>query len=120
MTLGTVAGADLCMLYERAQRARQEIAAAITGGSAECWQVERLRGVIDQGDGSWLVFDRQRGAVTQGGPRRLWDEVERLFDAWCALGAPNRDRFGLTVHPDGRHVLWLDDPDGEHHWEVRR
>jgi hypothetical protein len=27
----------------------------------------------------------------------LWDEVERLFDAWCALGAPNRDRFRLTV-----------------------
>jgi hypothetical protein len=58
------------------------------------WQLERLRGLIDQGDGSWVVFDRQRGEVTQGGPRRLWDEGERLFDAWCALGAPNRDRFG--------------------------
>jgi protein-L-isoaspartate(D-aspartate) O-methyltransferase len=84
------------------------------------WQLERLRGLIDQGDRSWVVFDRQRGEVTQGGPRRLWDEVERLFDAWCALGAPNRDRFGLTVHPDGRHMLWLDDPDGEHRWEARR
>jgi hypothetical protein len=97
MTLGTVAGADLCMLYERAQRARQEIAAAITGGSAECWQVERLRGLIDQGDGSWLVFDRQRGAVTQGGARRLWDEVERLFrrlvHAGCAQpGSVRPDR----------------------------
>jgi hypothetical protein len=84
------------------------------------WQLERLRGLIDQGDGSWVVFHRQRGEVTQGGPRRLWDEVEPLFDAWCALGAPNRDRFGLTVHPRGRHMLWLNDPDGEHRWEVRR
>jgi hypothetical protein len=36
MTLGTVADADLCVLYERARRAHQEIVAAIAGGSAEC------------------------------------------------------------------------------------
>jgi hypothetical protein len=29
------------------------------------WQLERLRGLIDQGDRSWVVFDRQRGELTQ-------------------------------------------------------
>jgi hypothetical protein len=61
------------------------------------WQLERLRGLIDQGDRSWVVFDRQRGEVTQVALGASGNEVERLFDAWCALGAPNRDRF----RPDG-------------------
>jgi hypothetical protein len=56
--------------------------------------------------------------VTQGGLRRLWDEVEDLYDLWSRLGAPNRERFGLTVTHDGRHVLWLDHPESEERWEL--
>ncbi|GAA1981299.1 methyltransferase domain-containing protein [Nocardiopsis rhodophaea] len=51
-------------------------------------------------------------AVEQGGPRSLWDEVESATAEWIALGSPDHDRFGLTVTPDDRHRLWLDDPDG--------
>ncbi len=79
------------------------------------------RGVMawyDVRDGSWLRLDYNHHEVTQAGPRRLWDEVEDLYDLWCRLGAPNRERFGLTVTRDGRHVLWLDDPGAEEHWEV--
>jgi hypothetical protein len=54
--------------------------------------------------------------VTQGGPRRLWDLIERLYDLWLDLGGPQRDRFGLTVTGAGRHRVWLDTPDSEHVW----
>lgn len=56
--------------------------------------------------------------VCEAGPRSLWDEVEELYDKWCALGAPARERFGLTVTPDGRHTLWLDDPESEPYWDA--
>lgn len=72
----------------------------------------------DVRDGSWLRLDYRRQEVTQGGPRRIWDEVESLFDQWCRLGAPNRERFGLTVSRDGRHILWLDSPTSENVWEL--
>jgi protein-L-isoaspartate(D-aspartate) O-methyltransferase len=73
---------------------------------------------LDPQDRSWAVLDHEHNAVTQGGPRRLWDRVEELYDQWCQLGGPNRERFGLTVLPDGRHWLWLDEPDSEHRWDV--
>ena len=66
--------------------------------------------LIDEVDRSWLRLDRSRNEVTQGGPRRMWDEIEDLFETWCRLGAPNREHFGLTVTVDGRHTLWLDKP----------
>jgi hypothetical protein len=39
---------------------------------------------------------------------RLCDEVEALYGQRCELGGPDRERVGLTVHPAGRHGLWLD------------
>lgn len=77
-----------------------------------------VAGWIDVRDGSWLRLDPRAGQVAQGGPRRLWDEVEDLYEQWCRLGAPNRQRFGLTVEPDGRHVLWVDSPDSDCRWTV--
>lgn len=47
------------------------------------------------------------GSVTQHGPRRLWDEVERLYRQWERLGKPARERFGLTIRP-GLQQVWLD------------
>jgi protein-L-isoaspartate O-methyltransferase len=73
---------------------------------------------LDPRDRSWAVLDDRRNLVTQGGPRRLWDHVEKLYEQWCQLGGPNRERFGLTVQPDGRHWLWLDEPESRHRWEV--
>lgn len=70
-------------------------------------------------DGSWVRQDGEdeRQVVTQGGPRRLWDEVERAYKQWCDLGRPRRSRFGITVTP---HVqeLWLDTPDSEPRWPL--
>jgi protein-L-isoaspartate O-methyltransferase len=82
------------------------------------WDLDGLRGLIDLGDGSWVRFSREGGEVVEGGPRQIWDAIEALYEHWCRLGAPNRERFGLTVEADGHHVIWLDDPDSERRWEV--
>jgi methyltransferase of ATP-grasp peptide maturase system len=69
-------------------------------------------------DGSWVRQRTDSGeqVVEQGGPRRLWDVVERGHLEWTALGEPRRDRFGITVTPDSQY-LWLDSPDG-HRWPL--
>ncbi|MGH3950130.1 MAG: methyltransferase domain-containing protein, partial [Pseudonocardiaceae bacterium] len=67
------------------------------------------------GDGSWVCHYPWRGgyAVDQGGPRRLWDDLEAGYARWQDLGKPTRSRFGITVDTDGQH-LWLDVSDSEH------
>jgi methyltransferase of ATP-grasp peptide maturase system len=60
-------------------------------------------------DGSWT--QHHGNLVSQGGPRRLWDDVERAHTAWAALGEPRRDRFGITVTLEAQQ-LWLDEPEG--------
>ncbi|MGH3796501.1 MAG: methyltransferase domain-containing protein [Pseudonocardiaceae bacterium] len=57
------------------------------------------------------------GTLTQSGPRRLWGEIETLHQTWCSLGAPPRERFGLTATED-RQTIWLDTPDGDHQWLI--
>jgi hypothetical protein len=74
--------------------------------------------MIDEVDRSWFRLDRRTDTVTQDGPRRMWDEIEGLFETWCRLGAPNREDLGLTVTPEGRHILWVDSPGSEHTWEL--
>jgi methyltransferase of ATP-grasp peptide maturase system len=66
-------------------------------------------------DGSWARHETS--TVTQGGPRRLWDEVEAEYTKWLNLGQPRRARFGITVTPD-KQELWLDNPKSPHHWPV--
>jgi hypothetical protein len=48
--------------------------------------------------------------VRQAGPRRLWDVVEAAHALYADHGRPRRERFGLTVTPEGQRV-WLDAPD---------
>lgn len=62
-------------------------------------------------DGSWACLDLDAGTVEQAGARALWDDVESAHRRWQELGEPARERFGLTVHPDGVHRLWLDRPE---------
>ncbi|AFM10504.1 protein-L-isoaspartate methyltransferase [Saccharomonospora phage PIS 136] len=31
-----------------------------------------------------------------------------VLDSWQSSGQPGIERYGLTVTPDGGHVLWLD------------
>ncbi|MGW7583099.1 methyltransferase domain-containing protein [Kitasatospora sp. NPDC054768] len=52
-----------------------------------------------------------RHAVSQSGPRDLWDEVTAAHAWWQRQGEPGLDRFGLTVTVAGEHRAWLDDPD---------
>jgi protein-L-isoaspartate O-methyltransferase len=74
--------------------------------------------LLHETDRSWFRLDLLRDEVTQGGPRRLWDEIEELFQTWCGIGAPNREHFGLTVDPEGRHQLWLDRADSGVTWQL--
>ncbi|MGH8909766.1 MAG: hypothetical protein ACRD0K_25560, partial [Egibacteraceae bacterium] len=76
--------------------------------------------LVDLTDGSWARTETtgRRGSVTQGGPRRLWDEIEALYDQCVAFGFPERDRYGLTLTPDGTQRVWLDNPDSGCHWNL--
>jgi protein-L-isoaspartate O-methyltransferase len=75
-------------------------------------------GIIEASDRSWVLIDVDRGHITQGGPRRLWDAFEALYKRLDRAGRPARESFGLTVHPDGRHEIWLDVPEPDHVWAV--
>jgi methyltransferase of ATP-grasp peptide maturase system len=73
--------------------------------------------VLRAQDTSWAevtVAETRSGRhmVTQGGPDRMWDDVERAAAAWTSLGRPVRQRFGLTATVDGKHRYWLDSPEG--------
>ncbi|MFJ8430783.1 methyltransferase domain-containing protein [Kitasatospora sp. NPDC094019] len=58
------------------------------------------------------LADRRAGhAVSQSGPRDLWDEVTAAYHWWERQRRPGLDRFGLTVTVAGEHRAWLDDPD---------
>jgi protein-L-isoaspartate O-methyltransferase len=49
-------------------------------------------------------------AVSQSGPRNLWDEVTGAHAWWQRQGSPDLDRFGLTVTIAGEHQVWMDEP----------
>lgn len=73
---------------------------------------------LAQQDGSWVCcMTNEDGppTVRQGGPRRLWDHIERAYSTWHQLGRPPRERFGLTV-TNGEHIAWLDSPDSDNRW----
>ncbi|MGQ0775102.1 MAG: methyltransferase domain-containing protein [Pseudonocardiales bacterium] len=57
-----------------------------------------------------------RGQVTQGGDRRLWDELEAAHDLWTALGQPRPDNFTITITPDGDQIVNL--PDADRAWSL--
>jgi protein-L-isoaspartate(D-aspartate) O-methyltransferase len=76
--------------------------------------------IIRDRGGSWARLDRtQDGSqiVTEGGSRNLWLEVEHLYQQWHGWHRPSRERFGLSVTTE-RQWIWLDDPHGQHHWEL--
>ncbi|MEU6059741.1 methyltransferase domain-containing protein [Streptomyces sp. NPDC047097] len=89
--------------------------------------------LAEAGDGSgeatlWLLADDRRSWATveyvpgrgeeyeveQFGARRLWAEAEGAYGEWRAVGAPSRDRVGLTVDRGGQR-LWVDTPDNQWH-----
>ncbi|MGW6502987.1 methyltransferase domain-containing protein [Nonomuraea angiospora] len=48
--------------------------------------------------------------VYQVGGRPLWDEVTDAYFRWVSWGEPGRERFGMTVTPEGQRI-WLDAPE---------
>lgn len=58
---------------------------------------------------SWARVYEDR--VEQGGPRRLWDELEQAHAWWDQRGRPGVEEFGLTVGARG-HTVWLGEPSG--------
>ncbi|MGH3521100.1 MAG: ATP-grasp peptide maturase system methyltransferase [Haloechinothrix sp.] len=84
------------------------------GGPTQTWLADRTD--------AWVCHTSSDGDnahhVRQGGPSRLWDRIEAAHDEWRSLGEPTRDRFGLTVEPDGAHTTWLDEPNGPNTWHL--
>ncbi len=80
------------------------------------WPDDEGVAVVDLAGRWWVRLYPEPQQVVQGGPRRLWDLAEEFRDLMARLGWPAKDRFGLTVHPDGSHVFWLDDPESPNRW----
>ncbi|MEO3874412.1 methyltransferase domain-containing protein [Nonomuraea sp. B12E4] len=63
---------------------------------------------------SWAVVDWRPGAeeyeIYQVGDRPLWDEVVSAYFRWVSWGEPERERFGMTITPEGQRI-WRDSPD---------
>jgi len=67
--------------------------------------------LVTDDDRSWVEISPDTGnesTVCYGGPRPLWPDMADRWGWWNALGRPERSRFGLTAHDDGRHHTWLD------------
>ena len=71
-----------------------------------------LLATFDRSSWAWCDFEPGRAdfEVGQYGDRRLWDETADAYLRWVSWGRPDRDRFGMTVAPDGQHV-WLGTPE---------
>jgi hypothetical protein len=64
--------------------------------------------LTDTASQSWARVDTETTAdrsVTQGGDRRLWDELEAAHDLWQGLDQPQPENFTITITPDGRQVV---------------
>ncbi|MFI8967012.1 methyltransferase domain-containing protein [Streptomyces sp. NPDC053493] len=70
----------------------------------------------DDTTSSWATVDYDgrtatEFAVTQSGPRALWDEITAAYARWeQLLGRPDVGRYGLTVRAGGAATVWLDSP----------
>ncbi|SFW74762.1 methyltransferase domain-containing protein [Amycolatopsis australiensis] len=67
--------------------------------------------LTDPGTGAWARADATLGdpaadrQVTQGGDRRLWDELEAAHMQWLQLGQPRPEDLSIVVTPDGEQVV---------------
>ncbi|MBN6039978.1 methyltransferase domain-containing protein [Amycolatopsis sp. 195334CR] len=73
-------------------------------------------------DGSWCELSNATTAtreVREGGPRRLWAQLDDITTHWHSLGSPGWDRLGLTI-TDGNQFVWLDHPHSDVTWALPR
>jgi protein-L-isoaspartate O-methyltransferase len=79
--------------------------------------------VLDAVSGAWVraeIDGRGRAVVSEHGDARVWEAFDGLLRDWDGAGRPGIGRYGLTVAASGEHLLWLDRPDGAHHWGLDR
>ncbi|MFG1684199.1 methyltransferase domain-containing protein [Nonomuraea sp. NPDC049269] len=53
---------------------------------------------------------REEYEAFQIGDRAVWQEAVDAYFQWVSWGEPGRDRFGMTVTPEGQRI-WLDTPE---------
>ena len=53
-------------------------------------------------DNSWARVCS--GTVTQGGTRRIWDEIEDLHHEWVRGGRPTRDQYTIMIEHGQQHI----------------
>ncbi|GAA3430803.1 ATP-grasp peptide maturase system methyltransferase [Kutzneria kofuensis] len=94
---------------------RFEFFAGLSLPHVVAWSGARGETWLAHADGSWACYARH--SVREGGPRRLWSIAEATHEQWLALGRPPRERFGLTVGPDGQE-FWLDSPESPDRWPL--
>lgn len=54
--------------------------------------------------------------VTQGGSRRLWDELEATYELWLRVEQPQPEDFAVTITADGDQVVSL--PATDRQWSL--
>ncbi|MFB7908815.1 ATP-grasp peptide maturase system methyltransferase [Kitasatospora sp. NPDC056076] len=64
--------------------------------------------IIDVEAGAWAALTREgnRWTVRQGGPARLWDDIEEHLTRWLTDGSPGLEAFGILVTPEGQAITW--------------
>ena len=75
----------------------------------------RRTGWLLHPDGSWARATATPGsppAVSQAGPRRLWDILDDLRDAWLRDGSLPAYGAAVTISPDGAICL------SRGHWQA--
>ncbi|MFF0227873.1 protein-L-isoaspartate(D-aspartate) O-methyltransferase [Streptomyces sp. NPDC004629] len=108
-TSGRLTGLDLATVAEdEAFRFVQSLVAPDTAFAFERAEDGSVTAVELWGaDGAWARAEH--GKARQAGPRLLWDAVEAAHELYLDNDRPGRDRFGVTVTPEGQRT-WLDSP----------
>lgn len=95
-----LANADTGFLVQLTTPAARHVTMAEDGEPASTY-------ILDATDDSFAVLaPSDRGwTVRQGGPRRLWDSIEKTLDQWHAAGEPQPCDFRIRVTPTGQ-TIW--------------
>ncbi|MGW0801923.1 methyltransferase domain-containing protein [Nonomuraea sp. NPDC002799] len=104
----TIANAPPGALLAMAALTGLQVTSHVQDGLVQVW-------VADQDDPAvWSLVTHRSGQAEfdlyRLGDRPVWDEVTDAYFRWVSWGEPSRDRFGMTVTPEGQSI-WLDSPD---------
>lgn len=114
--------------FERDLRPLREDAHLLFAVRVHLPDVQVTTGVDDDGVNVWLhdsvcswatltTLPDGQAIAYQGGPRRLADELEPVWDWWVSEGEPALYDFGMTVEPD-RQYVWCRDATTGPRWPV--